>query len=84
MLAFVGCVTRTIFVATLLTVFYTPPADTGKRPSFFFIRQGVSPIKSHFRLDFLAWSGKTRSLDFESVLPVYRNMTHPEFKDVSC
>jgi hypothetical protein len=27
-------------------------------PSFFFIRQGDSPIKPHFRLDFPAWSGK--------------------------
>jgi hypothetical protein len=66
MLDSAGCVVRTIIITTLLTVFYAPPAKAGKRPSFFFIRQGTSPIKSHFRLDFLAWNGKTRSLDLGS------------------
>jgi hypothetical protein len=83
MLNFVGCIPRATFVTTLLAVFYAPPADPGKRPSFSTPGEEIE-LKMRFNWrNILPDEEKTRSLDLESVLPVNRNMTHPKFKDVS-
>jgi hypothetical protein len=57
---------RQVWVIKSLIAFLTSPIDTGKRPSFTLVRLAVSPKKVNFRLDFLGWSGKTRSLDKRS------------------
>jgi hypothetical protein len=45
--------------------------STRKRDRVFFRMAEVTPINSYSRLDFLAWGGKTRSLDLERVLRFY-------------